>query len=180
MVRRATISGRGVPGQCSRSQQPTERSTEQVWTGVDFGGPSCGILAADANEANERWRERRARRPSAQTAPPVDPPAARTPPAAQRVRQPEPAQQNIEPHRIASGRVASRHLASHRIASQRTAFYLLPTSRPSLAASACVSAPAAMDPPGVPFAVAHDLQTFRLLELPPEIVDLLDAPDPPQ
>lgn len=37
-----------------------------------------------------------------------------------------------------------------------------------------------MDPAGVPFAVAHDLQTFRLLELPPEIVDLLEAPDPPR
>ena len=97
-------------------------------------------------------------------------------PARQRAQR---AQQNIEPHRI-SPRVASRRVTSHRIASQRTALYLLPTSRPSLAASACVSAPAAMDPPGVPFAVAHDLQTFRLLELPPEIVDLLDAPDPPQ
>ncbi|KAF2690388.1 hypothetical protein K458DRAFT_290521 [Lentithecium fluviatile CBS 122367] len=32
---------------------------------------------------------------------------------------------------------------------------------------------------GVPFSVAHDLQTFRLLELPPEIVELLDSPSPP-
>lgn len=32
----------------------------------------------------------------------------------------------------------------------------------------------------MPFAVAHDMQTFRLLELPPEIVDLLEAPNPPQ
>lgn len=33
---------------------------------------------------------------------------------------------------------------------------------------------------GVPFAVAHELRSFRLLELPPEIVELLEAPDPPQ
>ncbi|RAR15169.1 sister chromatid cohesion protein dcc1 [Stemphylium lycopersici] len=32
---------------------------------------------------------------------------------------------------------------------------------------------------GVPFSVAHEHQHFRLLELPPEIVDLIDAPDPP-
>ncbi|KAJ4301784.1 hypothetical protein N0V90_003878 [Kalmusia sp. IMI 367209] len=32
---------------------------------------------------------------------------------------------------------------------------------------------------GVPFAVAHELQTFRLLELPPEIVELIEAPNPP-
>ncbi|KAJ4352368.1 uncharacterized protein N0V89_007716 [Didymosphaeria variabile] len=32
---------------------------------------------------------------------------------------------------------------------------------------------------GVPFAVAHELQNFRLLELPPEIVELLEAPNPP-
>lgn len=33
----------------------------------------------------------------------------------------------------------------------------------------------------VPFAVAHDLQAqaFRLLELPQEIVDLIEAPNPP-
>ncbi|KAF1966142.1 hypothetical protein BU23DRAFT_331540 [Bimuria novae-zelandiae CBS 107.79] len=33
---------------------------------------------------------------------------------------------------------------------------------------------------GVPFAVTHELQSFRLLELPPEIVELLEAPNPPQ
>ncbi|KAL1597831.1 hypothetical protein SLS60_008318 [Paraconiothyrium brasiliense] len=32
---------------------------------------------------------------------------------------------------------------------------------------------------GVPFAVAHELQNFRLLELPSEIVELLEAPNPP-
>ena len=32
---------------------------------------------------------------------------------------------------------------------------------------------------GVPFAVAHDMRQFRLLELPPDIVELLDAPSPP-
>lgn len=32
---------------------------------------------------------------------------------------------------------------------------------------------------GVPFAIAHDMQHFRLLELPPEIVELVDAPGPP-
>jgi hypothetical protein len=32
---------------------------------------------------------------------------------------------------------------------------------------------------GVPFAVAHDYQHFRLLELPPELVQLLEAPDAP-
>ncbi|OAG08537.1 uncharacterized protein CC84DRAFT_1215025 [Paraphaeosphaeria sporulosa] len=33
---------------------------------------------------------------------------------------------------------------------------------------------------GVPFAVAHDFKSFRLLELPPELVQLLEAPNPPQ
>ncbi|KAF2708811.1 hypothetical protein K504DRAFT_502827 [Pleomassaria siparia CBS 279.74] len=33
---------------------------------------------------------------------------------------------------------------------------------------------------GVPFAIAHDMQHFRLLELPPEIVELLEAPNPPR
>ncbi|KAH7394931.1 sister chromatid cohesion protein-like protein Dcc1 [Phaeosphaeria sp. MPI-PUGE-AT-0046c] len=32
---------------------------------------------------------------------------------------------------------------------------------------------------GVPFAMAHEMQQFRLFELPPEIVELLDAPSPP-
>ncbi|KAL6710087.1 hypothetical protein ACN47E_009878 [Coniothyrium glycines] len=32
---------------------------------------------------------------------------------------------------------------------------------------------------GVPFSVAHHFHPFRLLELPPEIVDLIDAPHPP-
>ncbi|KAK1914538.1 hypothetical protein P3342_010527 [Pyrenophora teres f. teres] len=32
---------------------------------------------------------------------------------------------------------------------------------------------------GVPLAIAHDQRHFRLLELPPDIVGLLDAPDPP-
>jgi sister chromatid cohesion protein DCC1 len=35
------------------------------------------------------------------------------------------------------------------------------------------------DQGGVPFAVAHDFQHFRLLELPAEIVELIDAPNPP-
>ncbi|KAF9739822.1 hypothetical protein PMIN06_004897 [Paraphaeosphaeria minitans] len=33
---------------------------------------------------------------------------------------------------------------------------------------------------GVPFALAHDFQHFRLLELPPDLVQLLEAPNPPQ
>jgi hypothetical protein len=33
---------------------------------------------------------------------------------------------------------------------------------------------------GVPFAIVHDMQHFRLLELPLEIVDLLDSPNPPR
>jgi sister chromatid cohesion protein DCC1 len=32
---------------------------------------------------------------------------------------------------------------------------------------------------GVPFSIAHEQQHFRLLELPPEIVELMDAPNPP-
>lgn len=32
---------------------------------------------------------------------------------------------------------------------------------------------------GVAFAVAHDFVNFRLLELPPELVPLLDTPNPP-
>jgi sister chromatid cohesion protein DCC1 len=35
------------------------------------------------------------------------------------------------------------------------------------------------DEGGVPFAMAHSLQQFRLLELPAELVDVLDAPNPP-
>ncbi|KAF2873739.1 sister chromatid cohesion protein Dcc1 [Massariosphaeria phaeospora] len=35
------------------------------------------------------------------------------------------------------------------------------------------------DEGGVLFAIAHELQQFRLLELPPEIVELIDAPNPP-
>jgi hypothetical protein len=35
------------------------------------------------------------------------------------------------------------------------------------------------DEGGVPFAMAHEMQQFRLFELPPELVELLDAPDPP-
>ncbi|KAF2451334.1 hypothetical protein P171DRAFT_492622 [Karstenula rhodostoma CBS 690.94] len=38
---------------------------------------------------------------------------------------------------------------------------------------------AQQDEGGVPFAVAHDFQTFRLLELPAELVQLLEAPNPP-
>lgn len=32
----------------------------------------------------------------------------------------------------------------------------------------------------MPFAIAHDLQHLRLLELPPDLVELLDAPNPPR
>jgi len=32
---------------------------------------------------------------------------------------------------------------------------------------------------GVPFSMAHEMHQFRLLELPPEICELLDAPNPP-
>ncbi|KAH7068873.1 sister chromatid cohesion protein-like protein Dcc1 [Paraphoma chrysanthemicola] len=35
------------------------------------------------------------------------------------------------------------------------------------------------DEGGVPFAIAHEMQHFRLFELPPEIVELIDAPNPP-
>jgi hypothetical protein len=33
---------------------------------------------------------------------------------------------------------------------------------------------------GVPFSIAHEMQQFRLLELPQEIVELLEAPNPPE
>lgn len=33
---------------------------------------------------------------------------------------------------------------------------------------------------GVPVSIAHDPQHFRLLELPPEIVELIEAPNPPR
>ncbi|CAO2654880.1 Nn.00g116130.m01.CDS01 [Neocucurbitaria sp. VM-36] len=36
------------------------------------------------------------------------------------------------------------------------------------------------DEGGVPFSIAHELQHFRLLELPPEIVEVIDAPNPPR
>ncbi|KAF1846619.1 uncharacterized protein K460DRAFT_283197 [Cucurbitaria berberidis CBS 394.84] len=36
------------------------------------------------------------------------------------------------------------------------------------------------DAGGVPFSIAHELQHFRLLELPPELVEAMDAPTPPQ
>jgi hypothetical protein len=36
------------------------------------------------------------------------------------------------------------------------------------------------DEGGVPFAIAHEMHHFRLLELPPEIVELLDSPNPPR
>jgi len=32
---------------------------------------------------------------------------------------------------------------------------------------------------GVPVSVAHDMQQFRLLELPPEVLELIEAPHPP-
>ena len=32
---------------------------------------------------------------------------------------------------------------------------------------------------GVPFSIAHEMLQFRLFELPPELVELLDAPQPP-
>jgi sister chromatid cohesion protein DCC1 len=35
------------------------------------------------------------------------------------------------------------------------------------------------DDGGVPFSMAHEMQPFRLFELPPEIVALIDAPNPP-
>lgn len=35
------------------------------------------------------------------------------------------------------------------------------------------------DEGGIPFAIAHHLQHFRLLELPPELVELIEAPNPP-
>ncbi|KAF1955711.1 hypothetical protein CC80DRAFT_505043 [Byssothecium circinans] len=35
------------------------------------------------------------------------------------------------------------------------------------------------DQGGVPLAIAHDLQQFRLLELPPELVELIESPNPP-
>ncbi|KAF2188360.1 hypothetical protein K469DRAFT_567272 [Zopfia rhizophila CBS 207.26] len=35
------------------------------------------------------------------------------------------------------------------------------------------------DEGGVPFSIAHDLQQFRLLELPAGILELIDAPNPP-
>lgn len=36
------------------------------------------------------------------------------------------------------------------------------------------------DDGGVPFSLAHELQQFRLLELPQELVALLDDPNPPR
>jgi sister chromatid cohesion protein DCC1 len=38
---------------------------------------------------------------------------------------------------------------------------------------------AQQDEGGVPFAMAHEMQQFRLFELPPEVVELVDAPNPP-
>lgn len=35
------------------------------------------------------------------------------------------------------------------------------------------------DDAGVPLSVAHDLSAFRLIELPPELVALLESPNPP-
>ena len=35
------------------------------------------------------------------------------------------------------------------------------------------------DQGGLPISIAHKHQHFRLLELPPEIVELLEKPDPP-
>jgi hypothetical protein len=35
------------------------------------------------------------------------------------------------------------------------------------------------DAGGVPFSIAHEMQQFRLFELPPEIVELIDAPNSP-
>jgi sister chromatid cohesion protein DCC1 len=32
---------------------------------------------------------------------------------------------------------------------------------------------------GVPFSMAHEMQQFRLFELPSEVVDLIEAPNPP-
>ncbi|KAF2855846.1 sister chromatid cohesion protein-like protein Dcc1 [Plenodomus tracheiphilus IPT5] len=32
---------------------------------------------------------------------------------------------------------------------------------------------------GVPFSIAHETQHFRLLELPPDVVELIEAPNPP-
>jgi sister chromatid cohesion protein DCC1 len=36
------------------------------------------------------------------------------------------------------------------------------------------------DEGSVPFSMAHEMQQFRLFELPPEIVELIDAPHPPR
>lgn len=33
---------------------------------------------------------------------------------------------------------------------------------------------------GVPLSIAHDMQQFRLFELPPDLVELIDAPHPPR
>ncbi|OCK78954.1 hypothetical protein K432DRAFT_300870 [Lepidopterella palustris CBS 459.81] len=38
---------------------------------------------------------------------------------------------------------------------------------------------ATQDERGVPFSIAHEQQQFRLLELPPEILQLIDSPNPP-
>tara|TARA_R110002003_G_scaffold96_10_gene7475 strand:+ start:11976 stop:12101 length:126 start_codon:yes stop_codon:yes gene_type:complete len=35
------------------------------------------------------------------------------------------------------------------------------------------------DAGGVPFSIAHAMQQFRLFELPPEIVELIEAPNSP-
>jgi hypothetical protein len=35
------------------------------------------------------------------------------------------------------------------------------------------------DEGGVPFSIAHDMQQFRLLELPQEIVELIESANPP-
>ena len=35
------------------------------------------------------------------------------------------------------------------------------------------------DEGGVPFSIAHDMQQFRLLELPQEIVELIESAHPP-
>ncbi|KAI8942732.1 hypothetical protein NX059_000778 [Plenodomus lindquistii] len=35
------------------------------------------------------------------------------------------------------------------------------------------------DDGGVPFSIAHEMQHLRLLELPPEVVELIEAPNPP-
>jgi len=82
--------------------------------------------------------------------------------------------------KVAAIRTRRQAAPAHRIRPRTVANkHRDPRRRPPTTTLQYATAMATQQDEGVPLSIAHDLATFRLLELPPELVELLEAPNPP-